>query len=87
VPGSHGRRVLTTSAPVGIAARDGRTFTTPGPISGITSATATSFPTRRQGWVLGTRVIWITRRAHSRSSTLLMHTTDGGRTWQVGLRL
>jgi hypothetical protein len=87
IPGSHGRRVLDTTEYAGIARNDGRQLIRTGPMAGISAASAASFPTRDQGWVLGTRSLSIKYHEYPRPTTLLMHTTDGGRTWRVGLRL
>ena len=85
--GSHGRRVLTTTEYSAIASDAGRRLVRPGPITGITAATAASFPNVEEGWVLGTRTLWLEQNTRTRSTTVLEHTSDGGRTWDVRLRI
>ena len=81
------RRVLTTTEYSAIASDAGRRLVRPGPITGITAATAASFPNVEEGWVLGTRTLWLEQNTRTRSTTVLEHTSDGGRTWDVRLRI
>jgi photosystem II stability/assembly factor-like uncharacterized protein len=63
-------------APLDMALDGGGTMVHRGMIAGLTEATGAAFLTTRDGWVVGIR------QGHSVTS-LIMHTADGGRTWQA----
>jgi photosystem II stability/assembly factor-like uncharacterized protein len=72
-PGSPG---LAGPAPLDIARRGGALLIRRGRIAGLTQATGAAFLTVNDGWVVG-----IKQGGHA--SAMIVHTSDGGRTWQT----
>jgi photosystem II stability/assembly factor-like uncharacterized protein len=66
---------LLGPAPLDIALRGGAVLLRRGRIAGLSQATATAFVTASDGWVVGLG-------QSRRTTSLIMHTADGGRTWQ-----
>jgi photosystem II stability/assembly factor-like uncharacterized protein len=67
---------LPGPAPLAIALEGGGRLVHRGGIADLAEATGAAFLTARDGWVVGIR------QDHKQTS-VIMHTTDGGRTWQA----
>jgi hypothetical protein len=71
---------LLGPAPLDIALRGGATLLRHGRIAGLTQATGAAFRSVHDGWVVGIR-------EGARVTSLVVHTADGGQTWQTQFRL
>jgi len=66
---------LLGPAPMDIALRGGAVLLRRGRVAQLSQATGTAFVTASDGWVVGVRQA-------RRTVSVIMHTADGGRTWQ-----
>jgi hypothetical protein len=74
---------LLGPAPMDIALHGGATLIRRGRISQLTQATGAAFVTASDGWVVGTQTSYpASGSSAGRTISRIMHTADGGRSWQ-----
>ena len=78
---------LQGTAPVDLAARGGTVLLHRGLVASLAEANGAAFVTAADGWVVGTQTSYPLSASGSGSApktvSRIMHTADGGRTWQV----
>jgi hypothetical protein len=75
---------LQGSAPMDLAINGGVVLRRRGLVPGIAEANGAAFVTARDGWVVGTQTRYpLSGRGKTKTVSRIMHTADGGRTWQV----
>jgi photosystem II stability/assembly factor-like uncharacterized protein len=83
---SLGMPQLQGTAPLVIATKGGSVLLRRGNVGGIELANGAAFVTASEGWVVGTQTRYptaVTSQGPGITVSRIMHTTDGGRTWQV----
>ncbi|HEY5360613.1 MAG TPA: YCF48-related protein [Streptosporangiaceae bacterium] len=71
------------TAPMGIARKGGALLQARGHVGGLTQADAAAFVTVDDGWVVGSHATYQPPNGPVAVVNRIVHTTDGGRTWQV----
>lgn len=76
---------LQGTAPMDLAQDGGAVLAPRGRVRGLTVANAAAFVTLDNGWVVGTQITYHTSSSATTSTLInrIVHTWDGGRTWQV----
>jgi hypothetical protein len=85
IPTTSGRELLVGTAPLSTATHGGGRLSKPTPVTPLSMATGATFTSADNGWVIGARSVNGPGRRTTRTSDLLVHTTDAGRTWTVQL--
>ncbi len=72
------------TAPMDIATQGGAVLLHRGVVARLAEANGAAFVSADDGWVVGTQTRYpLSGRGHARTVSRIMHTADGGRTWQV----
>lgn len=71
------------TAPMDVVTHGGATLVARGPVSALTQADGAAFLSVDEGWVVGTQTTYPTSGGSPTSVSKVMHTTDGGESWQV----
>ena len=80
----RGAPQLQGTAPMDIATNGGAMLVARGPIPHLAQANGAAFVSADEGWVVGTQSRYpLSGQGHVRTVSRILHTTDGGRTWQV----
>jgi hypothetical protein len=76
---------LQGTAPMDLARDGGAVLAPRGRVEGLTEANAAAFVTLDDGWVVGTQITYHTSSSAIASTLVnrIVHTANGGRTWQV----
>ncbi|HEX9034299.1 MAG TPA: hypothetical protein VF834_20840, partial [Streptosporangiaceae bacterium] len=71
------------TAPLDVATGGGASLLARGPVGQLTQATGAAFLSVSDGWVVGTQTSYPASGGSPTSVSRIMHTADGGRTWQA----